>query len=53
MTGLDGAIGTAENYRRFAVHEAAGGSPSYEQLSLAVAGDDEVLSFLERLPVAK
>jgi len=53
MTRLDAAIGTAENYRRFAVHEAAGRSQSYEQLALAVAGDDVVLSFLERLPVAK
>jgi hypothetical protein len=35
------------------VHEAAGRSPAYEQLALAVAGDDLVLSFLERLPVAK
>ncbi len=53
MTGLDAALGTAENYRRFAVHEAAGRSSAYEQLALAVAGDDLVLSFLERLPVAK
>jgi len=45
MTGLDAAIGT-ENYRRFAVHEAAGRSAPYEQLALAVAGDDLVLSFL-------
>jgi len=35
------------------VHEAAGRSQLYEQLALAVAGDDVVLSFLERLPVAK
>jgi hypothetical protein len=53
MTGLDAAIGTAENYRRFAVDEAAGRSAAYEQLALAVARDDLVLSFLERLPVAK
>ncbi len=53
MTGLDAALKTAENYRRFAVHLAAGRSQSYEQLALAVAGDDLVLSFLERLPVAK
>jgi hypothetical protein len=46
VAGLDAAIGTAENYRRFAVHVAAGRSPSYEQLALAVAGDDLVLSFL-------
>jgi len=35
------------------VHEAAERSPAYERLALAVAGDDLVLSFLERLPVAK
>jgi hypothetical protein len=53
MTGLDVALGTAENYRRFAVQEAAGRSVAYEQLALAVAGDDLVLSFLERLPLVK
>jgi hypothetical protein len=53
MTGLDPALRPAENYRRFAVGEAAGRSAAYEQLALAVARDDEVLAFLERLPVAK
>jgi len=53
MTGLDPALGTATNYRRFAVDEAAGRSPAYEQLALAVAADDLVLSFLQQLPVAK
>ena len=53
MTGLDPALGTAENYRRFAVQEAAGRSLAYERLALAVAEDHLVLSFLERLPVLK
>ena len=53
MTGLDPTLATAENYRRFAVYEAAGRSPAYERLAYAVAQDDLVLSFLERLPLAK
>ncbi len=53
MNGLDAAQGTAENYRRFARHEAAGRSPAYERLAYAVAEDSLVLSFLEGLPVAK
>ncbi len=53
IKGLDPALGTSENYRRFAVDEAAGRSPAYEQLALAVARDDMVMSFLERLPAAK
>jgi hypothetical protein len=53
MTGLDPTFGTAENYRRFAAHEAAGRSSAYERLAYAVAEDGLVLSFLERLPVAK
>jgi hypothetical protein len=53
MTGLDASSETAENYRRFALQEAAGRSPAYEQLALDVAGDDLVLSFLVRLPRAK
>ena len=52
MTGLD-AMGTAENYRRFAHWEAAGRSPDYEALAYAVAGDDAVLSFLDELPGLK
>jgi hypothetical protein len=44
---------TAENYRRFARHEAAGRSPAYERLADAVATDSLVLSFLEGLPVPK
>jgi hypothetical protein len=53
MTGLARALRTAENYRRFAVDEAAGRSATYEQLALAVAGNDVVLSFLEPLPVSQ
>jgi len=53
MTGLDPTVATAENYRRFARHEAAGRSPSYEELSYAVADDDLTLSFLAQLPVDK
>ena len=53
MTGLDPTFGTAKNYRHFATHEAAGRSSAYERLAYAVAEDGLVLSFLERLPVAK
>jgi hypothetical protein len=53
MIGLDPTVGTAENYRRFARREAAGRSPAYETLALAVAGDVGVLEFLTGLPVAK
>ena len=50
MTGLDLGFDTAENYKRFAAHEAAGRSPAYELLAYAVAEDGLVLSFLEGLP---
>lgn len=53
MTGLDDRVTTAENYRRFAEHEAAGRSPAYETLALAVASDPEVLGFLDTLPANK
>jgi hypothetical protein len=53
MTGLDPTIDTASNYRRFALREAAGRSPAYEQLGLAVAEDGVVLGFLEKLPRGK
>ncbi len=52
MTGID-AVDTAENYRRFAQLEAAGRSPSYETLALAVADDHDILTFLEGLPPLK
>ena len=46
------AVRTAENYRAFAV-EARGRSPLYEELALAVAGDERLLEFLTALPTAK
>jgi hypothetical protein len=45
--------GTAENYRRFAVLEASGRSPLYEELAQGVAGDPELLTFLDGLPREK
>jgi hypothetical protein len=53
MTGLDPSLETAENYRRFALHEAADRSPAYERLAYAVAEDSLVLRFLARLPTPK
>ncbi|MFC9602462.1 DUF2332 domain-containing protein [Streptomyces niveus] len=53
MTGLDDRVTTAENYRRFAEHEAAGRSPAYETLALSVASDPDVLGFLGTLPANK
>lgn len=53
MSGLDPLVSTAENYRRFAEREAAGRSPAYEALALAVAGDDVVMHFLASLPADK
>lgn len=53
MSGLDPLVSTAENYRRFAEREAAGRSPAYEALALAVAGDDVVVNFLASLPADK
>ena len=53
MTGLDPTVGTADNYRRFALREAAGRSSAYETLASAVAADVSVLEFLTGLPAAK
>lgn len=53
MTGLDPSVATAENYRRFALFEAAGRSAAYEELAHAVAVDARLLSFLDALPAAK
>ena len=53
MMELDFGLATAENYRRFARHEAAGRSKAYEVLALAAAGDPPIPSFLGQLPVAK
>jgi hypothetical protein len=46
-------VTTAATYAEFAAREAGGVSPTYERLSLAVSGDDEVLSLLGALPPAK
>lgn len=43
----------AARYRRFAVQEAAGRSPLYEAISLAVAADARALDFLAGLPPAR
>lgn len=48
-----GVSTTEELYRAFAVLEARGKSPLYEQLSLAVADDPEIIRFLNTLPEAK
>jgi hypothetical protein len=53
MTGLEDGVGTAENYRRFARREAAGRSPEYEALALAVADDEVILKYLDSLPSQK
>ncbi len=52
MTGLE-AGDTAGNYLLFAQVEAAVRSPDYETLARAVAEDQVVLAFLDRLPSAK
>ena len=43
----------ASRYRRFASLEAKGRSSLYEALATGVSEDDELLAFLELLPVAK
>jgi hypothetical protein len=43
----------ADRYRRFAVEEAGGKSPLYEELSSGVAGDPRLIHFLQELPGAK
>jgi hypothetical protein len=53
MAGHDAALTIGENYRRFARLEAAGRSPAYEQLALAVAADAVIVAFLQGLPPAK
>ena len=40
----------ARHYERFAVSEARGSSPIYEQLALAVAGSSQLLTFLRSIP---
>jgi hypothetical protein len=41
----------ARRYRQFAINEARGRSPLYEMLSLHVADSDQILTFLDTLPV--
>lgn len=43
----------AARYRQFAETEAAGSSPTYEALTLAVATDEASLAFLATLPFAR
>lgn len=52
MAGLDPRVGTSENYRRFG-RKARDRSPAYGDLAEAVAVDDQILAFLDALPVAK
>lgn len=52
MHGHDLDVSVAQNYRDFA-DEAAGRSPAYQSLSLAVAEDARVLAFLQALPPQK
>jgi hypothetical protein len=52
MSGHDLGASTAQNYRDFAA-DARGRSPQYEELALAVAGQPEILAFLDTLPAAK
>ncbi len=43
----------AATYTEFAMRELHGISPTYERLSLAVSGDDEVLALVDTLPPGK
>lgn len=49
MEPVPDVVATAERYRRFALVEAAGMSPAYEALALAVADDRRVLDLLARV----
>ncbi|MBM2616650.1 DUF2332 domain-containing protein [Actinoplanes sp. LDG1-06] len=44
---------TAEEYVDFAERQARGSSPAYERLAREVAGDDELLALLDRVPPPK
>ncbi len=46
-------VGAREWYEGFAAFEAAGSSPTYEQLSYAIAADDRLLALIEALPEPK
>lgn len=52
MAGHDLTVGISENYRRFG-REARGRSPAYGAMAEAVAGDEQILTFLGTLPVPK
>jgi hypothetical protein len=52
LGGLDPAISTADNYRRFA-DEARGRSAAYDSLATLVADDGTILRFLGTLPPPK
>ncbi|TVZ04730.1 DUF2332 domain-containing protein [Trebonia kvetii] len=43
----------ASMYAEFGIREARGISPTYERLSLAVSGDEEILALLDTVPAAK
>ena len=49
MRPVTDPVSTAERYRRFAQVEAAGMSPQYEALALAVSDDERVLELLARV----
>ena len=46
----DDHVAIARRYERFAMAEARGVSPIYEQLALAVADSSELLTFLSSVP---
>ena len=50
MRGAEFQLSTAENYRRFARSEVAAKSPLYATLAAGVAGDPELLAFLDARP---
>ena len=43
-------VGIARSYERFAITEAHGQSPLYEQLALAVSASPDLLGFLQSMP---
>jgi hypothetical protein len=53
MLGNESQRTTAENYRRFARHEATGRSPLYAELTEQIAKDPGMLAFLTEQPPAK
>ena len=49
----DDHVAIARRYERFAIAEARGVSPIYEQLALAVADSSDLLTFLSSVPPAR